>query len=465
MIEIKFDALWSAVRDGLRQDVPAALLDLWLSGVRLAEDKPGSAIIEVADIIHQGFVKEHLAEPIRNRLSRCTGIEWKTEIRINPEVGKLQQGELFPEAEMTPEPEPEPVSLKKGKATTTKITVGTLKDEHQFSNYVVGPSNAMAVAAAKRVADLPAGDKGVILIYGGTGLGKTHLLHAIGRECSENNPKAKIALVRMIDWINEFIESLQKNGFREKYRNIDLFLIDDVQVLGGKERSMEEFFDMFNWLLDRGKKMVFTSDKVPQDIPGLEERLVSRFTWGITAFLSPPDFEMRVAILKMGREKLPAALRPVLTDAILEHVAERVTRNVRRLESTVLQMSVWASLNTRRLLTTEILEREVLRDIYAVESKESVSPEKIMRVVSTFMKVKEQELRGPKRTASIAWARQMAMYLCRKETNLTLQEISHIFGKKDHGTVMHAVDKVNDALELDPKVVDLLRVLMRELQA
>ncbi len=476
MITVKADALWAAVRDGLRSDLVPNVYELWLPGIRFGEISESTVTVEVADSIHQSYVEDNLLALLKKRLFNVTDQAWNLKVLVNMDVGRLEQGELFAQEEvLVPEPGSKAAakaavgSGNSGKAASAKLCQGTLRNGYTFDNYVVGPSNSMAVASAQRAAaQAGSGQSGSVLICGGPGLGKTHLLHAIAKDSLERNSKCRVALLSALDWVEEFVEAV-KNGttgtFRAKYRSIDLLLVDDVQLLAGKERTQEEFFNTFNLLHNGNKQIVFTSDRPVTEIRGLEERLISRFTWGMTAYLSPPDYEMRRAILRRDIGKLPRNTAMGFSEEVIDYVAQRVKKCVRRLESAVVQISVWLSLNTGRPLTPEILSGEILTATFSAEAKANVTPERIVEKVVDVLRVKGPDLRGPRRTASLAWARQVAMYLCRKETEMTLQEISEFFGKKDHGTVMHAVKKVEECMERDVKVSETVRLLLRELQA
>jgi chromosomal replication initiator protein len=314
-------------------------------------------------------------------------------------------------------------------------TVPGLNPRNTFESFVVGPNNEIAHAASLAVAQAPARTYNPLFVYGGVGLGKTHLMQAIGQYVWAKKKNMKVIYVSSELFINEFIDAIQHSNlvkFRKRYRQADLLLIDDIQFLGGKERSQEEFFHTFNTLFDGHKQIVLSSDRPASEIANLEHRLVSRFEWGLTAELQPPDIETRLAILRKKAHTMQIKLR----DDIFQFLASRIRTNVRRLEGALMRVASFASLSGKEL-TQEAIEH-LLKDILQEEGRHSITIEQIQRRVAEHFDVRVADMTSKRRPASIAFPRQVAMYLARELTKASLNEIGEAFGGRDHGTVLHA---------------------------
>lgn len=318
-----------------------------------------------------------------------------------------------------------------------------LNPKYTFSTFVVGNNNRFAHAAALAVAEAPASSYNPLFLYGGVGLGKTHLMHAIGNEILRNNKNSKILYVTSEVFTNELINAIKDNTneqFRNKYRNIDVLLIDDIQFIAGKERIQEEFFHTFNTLYESGKQVIISSDKPPKDIPLLEDRLKSRFEWGIIADISNPDYETRLAILR----KKAQLENIIVDDEILSAIATRVDSNIRELEGTLNKLIAKSSL-TKSPITMEMAEKAI-NDIVAQQEK-VISAEFIQETVGKYFNINPKDLKGSKRSNDITFPRQIAMYLCRNVANMSLPQIGKDFGKRDHTTVMHACNKIEKEIK------------------
>jgi chromosomal replication initiator protein len=314
-------------------------------------------------------------------------------------------------------------------------TVPGLNPRNTFESFVVGPNNEIAHAASLAVAQAPSRTYNPLFVYGGVGLGKTHLMQAIGQYVWTKKKNVKVIYVSSELFINEFIDAIQHSNlvkFRKRYRQADLLLIDDIQFLGGKERSQEEFFHTFNTLFDGHKQIVLSSDRPASEISNLEHRLVSRFEWGLTAELQPPDIETRLAILRKKADSMQIKLR----DDIFQFLATRIRTNVRRLEGALMRVASFASLSGKEL-TQEVIEH-LLKDILQEEGRHSITIEQIQRRVAEHFDVRVADMTSKRRPASIAFPRQVAMYLARELTKASLNEIGEAFGGRDHGTVLHA---------------------------
>lgn len=335
-----------------------------------------------------------------------------------------------------------------------------LNPRNTFDSFVVGVNNQFAHAAAFAVAKAPAKTYNPFFLYGGVGLGKTHLMHAIGQHVTATKKGSKILYISSEKFTNDFIDAIQNgklNKFRNRYRQADVLLIDDIQFLAGKERSQEEFFHTFNVLFDGHKQIILSSDRPPSEIQNLEHRLVSRFEWGLTAELQPPDIETRLAILRKKAQTLHIKLEP----AIFEFLAQRIRTNVRRLEGALMRVASFASLSGKEL-TTDAVEH-LLKDILQEEARCIVTIEQIQRKVAEHFDIRLADMTSKRRPANIALPRQIAMYLSRELTKTSLSEIGDAFGGRDHGTVLHAHRLVKDKIREDEKMRQTVSFLDNQL--
>jgi chromosomal replication initiator protein len=338
-------------------------------------------------------------------------------------------------------------------------TVGApLNERYTFERFVVGGNNQLSAAAARAVADAPARMYNPLFIYGGVGLGKTHLMHAIGHVLKERHPNRRVAYVSSEWFTNDLIASIQEgrmSEFRRRYREIDLLLIDDVHFLGEKERTQEEFFHTFNALYEAQRQIVVTSDRPPKEIPGLEERLVSRFEWGLVTDIRSPDLETRVAILRTKAEEGDI----VIPDEVLEYIARNCRSNVRELEGAVIKLLAYSSL-TQRDITID-LAREALGGVLAPGAERT--PDAIRQRVATAYGVSVDALTSRRRTKEVTVPRQVAMYLMRELLDIPLSRIGDHFGGRDHSTVIHSINKVEEDMAADDGVRDRIEGLRAEL--
>jgi chromosomal replication initiator protein len=319
-----------------------------------------------------------------------------------------------------------------------------LNPKYTFDSFVSGGSNRMAHAAAFAVAEAPAKAYNPLFIYGDSGLGKTHLLHAVGHYALNLYPKIKVRYVSSEEFTNDFINSIQNNRtaqFQADYRDVDLLLIDDIQFMEGKDQTQEAFFHTFNTLHGHNKQVVITSDKPPKQLTGFEDRMLSRFEWGLLTDIQAPELETRIAILrkKAEREKFQIA------DDVLEYMAARVASNIRELEGTLIRVTAFAALNRQRIDMQ--LVQAILKDVVPLGQDNVIAPIDIINAVATYYKFTADDLYGSSRAQAVALARQIAMYLCREQTNLSLPKIGQLFGGRDHTTVMYANKKVNELMK------------------
>lgn len=339
--------------------------------------------------------------------------------------------------------------LPKDLSSNTEDTSTMLNPKYKFDSFVIGNSNRFAHAACLAVAEAPAKAYNPLFIYGGVGLGKTHLMHAIGHYILQNNPKAKVVYVSSEKFTNELVNSIKDDKnveFRTKYRNVDVLLIDDVQFIAGKERTQEEFFHTFNELHENNKQIILSSDRPPKEIPTLEDRLRSRFEWGLIADIQPPDFETRIAILKKKAdvEKLD------IPNEVMVYIATNIKSNIRELEGALIRIVAFSSLTNKEISID--LASEALKDIISNKQNKQITIELIQDVVASYFNIRIEDFKSARRTRNITYPRQIAMYLCRKLTDMSLPRIGEEFGGRDHTTVIHAYEKISGALKEDEEL-------------
>ena len=361
---------------------------------------------------------------------------------VNPDLAALDEEAPAVEVEEVKEVR-DPVTAPTIMATESELG-SRLNPKYNFDTFVIGGSNRFAHAAAVAVAEAPAKAYNPLFIYGDSGLGKTHLLHAIGHYAQSMYPTIRVRYVSSEEFTNDFINSIANNrgaAFQSRYRNIDILLIDDIQFLQGKAETQEAFFHTFNTLHDHNKQVVITSDVPPKHLTGFEDRMRTRFEWGLITDVQTPDLETRIAILrkKAEREKLSAP------DEILEYIATKITSNIRELEGTLIRVTAFANLNKQAIDLP--LVQTVLKDLITLDEDNVIAPVDIINATADYFRLGIDELTGTSRAQAIATARQIAMYLCRELTNLSLPKIGQLFGGRDHTTVMHACKKIAELMK------------------
>lgn len=336
-----------------------------------------------------------------------------------------------------------------------------LNPKYVFDSFVVGNSNRMAHAASLAVAESPAKAYNPLFLYGNSGLGKTHLMHSIGHFILDHNPQAKVLYVTSETFTNELINSIQNNKneeFRNKYRNIDVLMIDDIQFISKKEGTQEEFFHTFNALYESNKQIIISSDRPPKEIKTLEDRLRSRFEWGLIADVQPPDYETRIAILKKKAE------RDNLTvpDDVMAYIAKNIASNIRELEGALTRIVAFATLTNQDISIA--LAENSLKDIFSENSVTPLTPELIQQVVAEHYNIRVEDIQGSKKPKNIAFPRQVSMYLCRKLLDISLPKIGESFGGRDHTTVIYAISKIEKQLENDEGLQKTVQKLEKEIK-
>ncbi|MBM3221081.1 MAG: chromosomal replication initiator protein DnaA [Candidatus Rokubacteria bacterium] len=424
--------LWTRLLDVSARKLPGAVLDSWLRPCRPLSLEGDHLTIAAPNRFTRDWLIQHHLGVIQAAAADCLGGHPRVSIVIDDAPADGSQAETGA-----------PASAARGAAN-----VEGLNPRYTFDAFVVGSANQFAQAACQAVAELPSRAYNPLFIYGGVGLGKTHLLHAVGHQAAKIFAGLSVVYLSSERFTNELINAIRYDRtaeFRARYRTIDLLLIDDIQFISGKERTQEEFFHTFNDLYGSRKQIILSSDCSPKDIPEIEERLRSRFEWGLIADIQPPDFETRVAILK----KKAAVERVHLDDDVAYLIAGRIKSNIRELEGSLTRMIAFCALTGREMGVD--LAQEVLADLWGADEK-VITIEQIQRKVGEHFGIKVADLKAKSRTQAVAFPRQVAMYLARQLTHASLAEVGRAFGGKDHTTVLHAVDKIQTLLQEDPKL-------------
>ncbi len=438
----------------LRTMLNSDIYNLWFATVRASALEGEQITLEVANDFCEVWLKDNYLGLIQDVLMHASGQPLK--VRFIVAAGR--SGGM---------PPGENKSTIKAKAVEPSEESPTATRDHGFNpkntfeTFVVGNNNSFAHAAALAVAQAPGKSYNPLFLYGGVGLGKTHLLHAIGQYVVGHKKGARVSYVSSEKFTNEYIDAIQNNQlvrFRKKYRLTDVLLIDDIQFLSGKERIQEEFFHTFNALHEAHKQIVLTCDRPASEIQNLEQRLVSRFEWGLVTDLQPPDIETRVAILRKKEKSLGVEL----PDDIINFLANRIRTNIRRLEGALIRVASYASL-TGKKLSLEVVEG-LLREVLHEEGRFSINIEVIQKKVAEHFDIRLADMTSKRRPENIAFPRQIAMFLARQLTESSLNTIGEAFGGRDHGTVLHACRLVKDRMEIDANVRQVVHYLEKQLQ-
>jgi len=444
----KCNQLWQKLSAALKPHVSADTFKRWFSAVELAGVTAKTLSFRVPNNIYQYWIESNHMAALEAAV--LTALGEPREIKFISSESPVETREAISVAKET----------ESNRDSKPSSAFG-LNPRNTFESFVVGPNNEIAHAASLAVAQAPARTYNPLFIYGGVGLGKTHLMQAIGQYVLAKKKNTKVIYLSSELFINEFIDAIQHNNlvkFRKRYRQADLLCIDDIQFLAGKERSQEEFFHTFNTLFDGHKQIVLSCDRPASEIANLEHRLVSRFEWGLTAELQPPAIETRLAILR----KKARGMQIKLPDEIFEFLGNRIRSNVRRLEGALMRVASFASLSGKEL-TQEVIEH-LLKDILQEEARSSVTIEQIQRKVAEHFDVRLADMTSKRRPASIAFPRQVAMYLARELTKSSLNEIGDAFGGRDHGTVLHACKLVKKRMKEQDNIRQTISFIDSSLQ-
>ena len=432
-MQIDKDELLNQAKDLLKDEVTQIAHDTWLKTLEITKMTEDHIVFKAVSEYHQELIQTRYADLILNTFKYLTNREWTFSVYYEKENDKKNVGNNTIVS----------ISNNENQDTEMETSNRTLNQKYTFETFVVGNNNRFAHAAAIAVGDKPGESYNPLFLYGGVGLGKTHLMHAIGNRILHNNRAAKILYVTSEKFTNQLINAIKDNKneiFRNKYRTIDVLLIDDIQFIAGKERVQEEFFHTFNALYEDKKQIIISSDKPPRDIPFLEDRLKSRFEWGLLADISCPDYETRLAILR----KKAQDENIVVDDTILSNIANKIDSNIRELEGVFNKIIARASL-THSPITIELAENTI--NEFKAASEKVLSSEFIQETVAKYFNINKDDLASNKRSNEIAFPRQIAMYLCREVANMSYPKIGEDFGNRDHSTVMHACKKIEKELK------------------
>ena len=422
---MKLQSVWDNAQNFIREKIGSTGYETWFTSLGIKEQPPQTLIIETPDEFFKNWIIEHYLSVIQNAIRETSQQPVDIIFEVNPHILKnVTQNRL--------------TQFEKN------FTVADQQNTHinhrfNFENFVIGPSNRFAHAASLAVAESPAKAYNPFFIYGGVGLGKTHLMQAITNRILGSQPRTKICYITSERFTNELIEAIRHrstNQFRQKYRTIDILLIDDIHFIAGKESTQEEFFHTFNTLHESRKQIIISSDRPPKDIANLEERLSSRFAWGLITDIQPPDFETRVAILRKKIEREPVQV----PDDVIYFIAQEIKNNIRELEGALIRVVAYSLLEEKPVSLE--MTKMILRDMVK-ETLKTVSVEVIQRTVADFFNVGLGDLKNARRHKNVVLPRQIAMYLTRQLTNLSLPEIGSAFGGRDHTTVLHSCKKID----------------------
>lgn len=438
--------LWSFIRDKFQDSLAKISFDAWINSADLIDISQDTVTIQVQSTLHKDYWENNLTNQTVQYLYEYFGKEMTPRFVTEDEnQAQMDQTQLENQKQDSRPPAFKPSSLN---------------DKYTFETFVIGKGNQMAHAAALVVSEEPGTIYNPLFFYGGVGLGKTHLMHAIGHQYLQLNPQANVKYVTSENFANDFINSIQdrtQESFRQEYRNVDLLLVDDIQFFADKEGTQEEFFHTFNELYDKRKQIVLTSDRLPNEIPKLQERLVSRFAWGLSVDITPPDLETRIAILR----KKANAERLEIPDETLSYIAGQIDSNIRELEGALVRVQAFSAIQQSDITTS--LAADALKSMVKVDKKENLSIPTIQQKVCKHFGITLAEMKGKKRTKHIVIPRQVAMYLSREYTTSSLPKIGKEFGGKDHTTVIHAHEKIQKLMKEDPDLKQDIADLEKQL--
>ncbi len=455
------EIIWSNFLKQINQDLTSLSYKTWFAETKLYSLKDGKATILVPMSIHKKHLADNYLELIINTLEDVTGEEFDIEFLLPDEVKRVEE-----EVKKTEDLREELLAS----GLNSPPTRNNLNPKYTFENFIVGDSNKFAQAAACSVAENPGKMYNPLFLYGNSGLGKTHLMHAMGNYIVEHSNK-KVLYVTSDQFIDDFIGINKKddngtnfdsvNFFKNKYRNIDVLMIDDIQFLGRATQSQQEFFHTFTSLHDNNKQIIISSDRSPDDLKLLESRLKTRFCWGLTVNIDPPDFKLRKEIL---RKKIAAGnIKQEIPEDVIEYIASNMGNDVRQLEGSITRLVAYSAIMGSSKIDLD-LAIEALKDFISKGLYEKNDIHRIQKIVSEYFQISVDDIRSKKRNANIAFPRQIAMYLCRQLTDESFPKIGTEFGGKDHSTVMHSVEKIAQELKVNTDLVNIIEKLKKDIQ-
>jgi len=447
-MELTSAELWSAIQEAARSSVPDHAFHTWIASAKAVAFTSDELVLEAQNPFHVEWLEDKFGPLLRAAAERALGRPVLISVTCASEPSPVP----LPSIELSPRPSPVVSAhvAPRAERTSPPPVRPQLNDRYPFDRFVVGANNQLAVAASRAVADQPARMYNPLFLYGGVGLGKTHLMHAIGHQLLASDPHRRSAYISSEQFTNELVTSIREgamSAFRSRYREMDLLLVDDTHFLEGKESTQEEFFHTFNALYDAQRQIVLTSDRPPKEMARLEERLVSRFEWGLVVDIRPPDYETRIAILRKKADD--DGLR--IDDEVIEFIAHSCTASVRELEGAVIKLLAYSSLTNQEI--TLGLARTALKGMLGRRAQDSgpiLSPERIRQLVARRWRVREDALASKRRTKDVTVPRQVAMYLIKETLGISLVRIGELFGGRDHSTVIHSIRRVEEEMERDP---------------
>ena len=448
------EIIWNNFLEKIKERISPLSYDTWFKDTKLYKLDKNTAIIIVPMILHKKHLEENYLDEIEEIFNSITGTNFNFQFKLENEITEdTLEEKIIDETE----------SIGVPHQTSSSAN---LNSDYTFDSFIVGDSNRFAFTAARAVAEKPGKAYNPLFLYGKSGLGKTHLMHAIGNYILENSNK-KVLYVSSEQFVNDYIYAVRNNeknsfdridSFKNKYRNIDVLIIDDIQFLGSATKGQEEFFHTFNALHSAKKQIIISSDKPPKDMEILEDRIRSRFEWGLLADISSPDYETRVAILRKKEEMDGYNL----DDSIIEYIAKNIKSNIRELEGSLNKIIAYANLEKREV-TMELAET-VLKDIISPNDKKIITPEYIINTVAEHYDITPEDIIGTKRNSKVVYPRQIAMYLCRELANIPLKSIGQCMGNRDHTTIMHGCDKIEQELQNSQTTQKAIEILKKKLQ-
>lgn len=437
-------SLWAKVLQLVEQNLTKPSFETWLKPTSAQSFRDGTIYVEVQNEFARDWLETRYAEMITDALKQL--LHEDVQVRfVTPAAAAV-------------EPAPD---VQTRASAVDEPAVATLNPKYTFETFVVGESNRFAHAASLAVAEAPGKAYNPLFVYGGVGLGKTHLMHAIGHYVREHHSSMRVVYLTTEKFTNELINAIKDsrtNHFRDRYRNVDVLLIDDIQFLAGKPQTQEEFFHTFNTLYESSRQIIISSDRPPKEVPTLEDRLRSRFEWGLITDIQPPDLETRIAILR----KKAAGENWRIPNEVIVHIANQIQSNIRELEGALIRVIAYASLTGQEI--TLDMANEALKELLASSKAKQLSIAAIQQVVAAYYQVELGEMKAKKRTRDVTMPRQVAMYLARELTDMSLPKIGEEFGGRDHTTVIHACEKVSEMKKEDSSFDRTIRELTKRLQ-
>lgn len=453
LIQSKWDEILEYIKN--EYNLSDISFNTWIKPLKFHSVENNKVIIIIPfDQSHsKNYISSKYSLPIKVSITEVTGMEYDVEFILEKDASS------------------EDTLINNNIINTPEYENTNLNHTYTFDTFVVGSNNRFAQSAALAVAESPGETYNPLFIYGGVGLGKTHLMHAIANYIISENPGKKVLYVTSEQFTNDIIDALRNGNssqnaeamskFRDKYRNIDVLLVDDIQFIIGKERTQEEFFHTFNQLHEQNKQIIISSDKPPKEMEVLEERYRSRFAWGLIADIQQPDYETRMAILKKKKEKLNKEYKESISDEVIDYIANNVTSNVRELEGALNKLIMFSKLENRDIDLS--LAKEALKDVISPIEPIKITPEYILEVVCDQFNISPDDVCSKKRNAEIVLPRQIIMYLCRKYTDAPQIKIALLCGKKDHTTVIHAEDKIKELIDVDEYTKNTIDTIIKKI--